>query len=99
MWASTALHCSIEPLKFLNVDNNADPDPAFHSKADPDPTYKNNADPDPQPCKKDAIIFKQYETMKLNNIANIRGVLGNKCAGQHNLKTVYFKETIISGYF
>jgi hypothetical protein len=29
----------------------------------------------------------------------VRGVLGNKCAGQHNLKTVYFKETIVSGYF
>jgi hypothetical protein len=25
----------------------------------------------------------------------IRGVLGNKCAGRHNLKTVHFKEGII----
>ena len=29
----------------------------------------------------------------------LRGVLGNKCAGQHNLETVYFEETIVSGYF
>jgi hypothetical protein len=29
----------------------------------------------------------------------IRGVLGNKCAGQHNLKTLHFKETIVSAYF
>jgi hypothetical protein len=28
-----------------------------------------------------------------------KGVLGNKCAGQHNLKTVYIKEAIVSGYF
>jgi hypothetical protein len=26
-------------------------------------------------------------------------MLGNKCAGQRDLKTVYFKETIISGHF
>jgi hypothetical protein len=26
-------------------------------------------------------------------------MLGDKCAGQHNLKTVYFKETIVSCYF
>ncbi len=25
---------------------------------------------------------------------NVRGVLGNKCAGRHNLKTRHFKETI-----
>jgi hypothetical protein len=30
---------------------------------------------------------------------NIRGVLGNKCAGQHNLKTLHFKETIVSASF
>jgi hypothetical protein len=29
----------------------------------------------------------------------VRGVLGNNCAGQHNLKTVYFKDTIVSSYF
>ncbi len=29
----------------------------------------------------------------------IRGVLGNKCAGQHNLKTVHFRETLASGNF
>ncbi len=29
----------------------------------------------------------------------VRGVLGNKCAGQHNLKTVHFRETLASGNF
>ncbi len=35
------------PLKLLNFDLNADPDPAFHSNGDPnpDPASKNNADP------------------------------------------------------
>jgi hypothetical protein len=30
---------------------------------------------------------------------NIRGVLGNKCAGQYNLKTRHFKEIIVLGNF
>ncbi len=29
----------------------------------------------------------------------LQGVFGNKCAGQHNLKTVHFKETLASGNF
>ncbi len=29
----------------------------------------------------------------------VRGVLGNKCAGQHNLKTVHFRDTLASGNF
>jgi hypothetical protein len=29
----------------------------------------------------------------------LRGVLGNKCAGQYNLKTLHFKETIVLGNF
>jgi hypothetical protein len=29
----------------------------------------------------------------------IRGVLGNKCAGQHNLKTVHFREKLASSNF
>ena len=29
----------------------------------------------------------------------IRGVLGNKCAGQLNLKTVHFRDTLASGNF
>jgi hypothetical protein len=32
-------------------------------------------------------------------LTNIRGVLGNKCAGQHNLKTVHFREIFASGNF
>jgi hypothetical protein len=31
--------------------------------------------------------------------STVRGVLGNKCAGQHNLKTVYFGEKLASGNF
>ncbi len=30
---------------------------------------------------------------------SVRGVLGNKCTGQHNLKTVHFSETLASGNF
>jgi hypothetical protein len=33
------------------------------------------------------------------HIAKIRGVLGNKCAGHHNLKTDHFRETLASGNF
>jgi hypothetical protein len=29
----------------------------------------------------------------------VRGVFGNKCAGQHNLKTLPLKERIVSGNF
>ncbi len=33
-------------------------------------------------------------------IIYIRGVLGNKCAGHHNLKTVHFREVVLaSGKF
>jgi hypothetical protein len=32
-------------------------------------------------------------TISVIKAKNIRGVLGNKCAGQPNLKTVYFTET------
>jgi hypothetical protein len=34
-----------------------------------------------------------------NEESLVQGVLGNKCAGQHNLETIYFEETIVSGYF
>ncbi len=30
---------------------------------------------------------------------HLRGVLGNKCAGQNNLKTVHFRETLALGNF
>jgi hypothetical protein len=32
----------------LQIDEDADPDPACHFDADPDPTFQFNADPDPQ---------------------------------------------------
>jgi hypothetical protein len=34
-----------------------------------------------------------------NLVTNDLAALGNKCAGRHNLETVYFKEMIVSGYF
>jgi hypothetical protein len=37
-----------EPLKLLNFDLIADPDPAFQSNKDLDPALENNANPDPQ---------------------------------------------------
>ncbi len=50
LWASMALHWYISsPVKLLNFDINADPDPDFHSNADySDP--KIIADPDHKPC-------------------------------------------------
>jgi hypothetical protein len=52
------LHCEyhgspwrhFEPLKLLNFDFKADPDPAFNFNSDSDPASKHYADPDPQPC-------------------------------------------------
>jgi hypothetical protein len=44
----------------------------------------------------------KFVYLRLNNFLPrtiIRGVLGNKCAGQHNLKTLHFKETIVLGNF
>jgi len=41
-----------------------------------------------------AVTMKHVCTMYI-----VRGVLGNKCAGQHNLKTVYFREKLASGNF
>ncbi len=35
-----------EPLKLLNFDINADPDPAIHCNVDPDPAFNSNAEPD-----------------------------------------------------
>jgi hypothetical protein len=58
-----------EPLKPLNFDCNADPDPAFLSYADPDPdpASQNNAyrvpyfaDPDPQPCFRYRCIILSF---------------------------------------
>jgi hypothetical protein len=46
-------------------------------------------------------IKRKTETTKLlfSATPDIRGVLGNKCAGQHNLKTVHFREIFASGNF
>ncbi len=44
-----------EPIKLLNFDVNADPDPALHSNSDSDPDSKINADPDPQPWFKTSV--------------------------------------------
>jgi hypothetical protein len=32
-------------------------------------------------------------------VCTVRGVLGNKCAGHYNLKTVHFRETLASHNF
>jgi hypothetical protein len=42
-----------------------------------------------------SLVWKAVE----GTVAIVRGVLGNKCAGQHNLKTLRFKETIVLAYF
>ena len=39
--------------------------------------------------------FQIYST----STVDVRGVLGNKCAVQHNLKTVHFRDTLASGNF
>jgi hypothetical protein len=38
-------------------------------------------------------------TFAINQFIPVRGVLGNKCAGQHNLKTVHFRKKLASGNF
>ncbi len=51
----------------------------------------------------DVIIVILYHLfLNVENVLifhRVRGVLGNKCAGGHNLKTVHCKETIVSGNF
>jgi hypothetical protein len=37
--------------------------------------------------------------VKCEQFLHVRGVLGNKCAGQHNLRTVHFREILASGNF
>jgi len=44
----------------------------------------------------DYICFPNTETIQYCLLCK---VLGNKCAGLHNLNTVNFKETIVLGYF
>ncbi len=41
----------------------------------------------------------QTPVLKIPTWLNVRGVLGNKCAEWHNLKTVHYKEIIVSGNF
>jgi hypothetical protein len=41
------------------------------------------------------VLAKKEQTFKKNNY--LRGVLGNKCAGQHYLTTVHFREKLTSG--
>jgi hypothetical protein len=45
----------------------------------------------------DLSVFGKRNEASIQNF--VRGVLGNKCAGQHNLKALHFKETIVSGNF
>jgi len=47
----------------LQIDEDADPDPAYHFDADPDPTFYFDADPDPDPqhcfsgCRPDPLFI------------------------------------------
>ncbi len=43
--------------------------------------------------------YRNYEYLVRGSYRSVRGVLGNKCAGQHNLKTVHFREILVSGNF
>ncbi len=51
--------------------------------------HEKNFDPDP------AAQMNAKPEPEL--LLHLRGVLGNKCAGQHNLKTIHIKDTIVSG--
>jgi hypothetical protein len=44
----------------------------------------------------DWLYFTLYLHLK---VFYVRGVLGNKCAGHYNLKTVHFRETLASDNF
>ncbi len=56
-----------DPLKFLNFDFNADPDPAFQSNADPDPASQNYADTDPQPGSNSSTITFSTACLSFND--------------------------------
>ncbi len=65
LWASRVLQVSIfEPIKLLNFDYNADPDPVFHS--DPDQAFPSNVDKDPQPW------IKEYSNVRTTTSLSCR---------------------------
>ncbi len=70
-----------EPLKLLNFELSADPDPAFHSNADLDSTLKNNA----YPCGSGFATFLKSQ---------LKSVSGRVTDGTRSvtLKTTSFKE-------
>ncbi len=45
------------------------------------------------------FLWIYIKTFLFEVLLHVRGVLGNKCAEWHNLKTVHFKEIIVSGIF
>ncbi len=40
-------------------------------------------------------LIKKFCLLQYRYFLKVRGVLGNKFAGQHNLKTIHFKESIV----
>ncbi len=42
----------------------------------------------------EAAVNSCIKRMVVRIHADVRGVLGNKCAGQHNLKTAHFRDTL-----
>jgi hypothetical protein len=63
---TVSVHGPPRPLKLLNFDFNADPDPTIYSNTDPDPASQNNSDPVPQfeICK---IFFNRLLRISLRN--------------------------------
>ncbi len=57
-------------------------------------THTHKSAPDPKP----SATHEPHEHTT-NETIHLRGVLGNKCAGQHNLKTVHFRDTLASSNF
>jgi hypothetical protein len=46
---------------------------------------------------KERIEVSPFISSAAEGRLKVRGVLGNKCAGQHNLKTLHFKDPIVLG--
>ncbi len=40
------------------------------------------------------FLLQQHEVITMEEGDDIRGVLGNKCAGHHNLKTVQIRDIV-----
>jgi hypothetical protein len=80
-----------EPLKLLNFDFNADPDPALHSNADIG--FQKYADPDPHPCLKHQSLS---EKKKQNTKGWVRHcLLANVDRSPASYSTLYGLECVL----